>query len=554
VKQLFAELQRRNVFRAGAAYLVFAWLLVQVADILLETFVAPPWAMRALVIVLGLGFIVTLVLAWAYELTADGFKSEANLEKHVEPMFAGRQIDLIVIGVLTVALALFASERFGWINFGGEPQDGPYTVAVLPFAFLGPDADSEYFADAITEELIGRLGRVTNVQVKSRLSVARYKNSAEDEVADIAAELGVDLVLEGSVRKAGERVRVTTQLTEASSGFEQWSDVFDGESEDWFALHENLAVQITSALGLHLSPEEDAAIRAPYTKNSEAYEEFWQGWLLLESFHADHRYPEEKIRAAERHLERALKLDADYPLAVAGLSLASSYMYFYGVERTDARRQIAIELADRAVELDPDMAEGYVARGMAVTVYDDNVAASADFRRALEYDPGNGVAWCMLAAACLVQTPPDIEAAEAAAREAIRTDPTWTYSYQMLGRSLMLQERFEEAAEAFQRGAIYNPEYIGLLLELGDAQMILERYDDALKSFTNAASIRPSPRATVRQATAAAMLGDRERAFLYLQEGLRAGFDDIDVIRRSPYLESLRSDPRFEELLGRGQE
>lgn len=549
MNRLIAELHRRNVFRASVAYLVLAWLVVQVADILLETFEAPAWAMQVLVVVLGIGFIVTLVLAWLYELTSQGVKPDADVEGQVEPMFAGRRIDFLIIGVLTVALCLFASERFGWIDVGDQSRNEPYSIAVLPFAFLGPETDSEYFADAVTEELIGRLGRVGNVKVKSRLSVARYENAQELEIADIAVELGVELILEGSVRKSGERVRITTQLTETSSGFEQWSDVFDGESEDWFTLHENMATQIADSLGLHLSPEEDEAVRAHYTKNSEAYEEFWQGWLLLESFHADHRYPREKIVAAENHLERALELDTDYALAVAGLSLASSYMYFYAVDQTDARRQRAVELANRAVELNPHMAEGYVARGMAVGLYGDNLGSRHEFRKALEYDPGNGVAWCMLAAACLFQTPPDAKAAEAAARESIRADPTWTYSYQMLGLSLMLQERFEEAVEAFEQGAIYNPDYGNLLLDLGGGQMTIGRYEDALASFTDARKSAPSPRAAVAQAAASAMLGDTEQAFAYLQEGLEAGYVNLDGIRSNPYFDSIRTDPRFEELL-----
>jgi TolB-like protein/Tfp pilus assembly protein PilF len=548
MKRFIAELKRRNVVRTVAAYLVVAWLLVQVGDVLLDTFAAPAWAMQALVIVLAIGLVVAFVMAWLYEFTAEGVRADADTDGHAVPKFTARQVDRGIIVVLVVALSFFAAERF-LRNDPTTTQVGPQSIAVLPFAFLGPEADSEYFADAITEELIGRLGRIASLRVKSRLSVARFRNLDEHDAARVADDLGVDLLLEGSVRKSGERVRITTQLTATASGFEQWSDVFDGESEDWFALHENMAVQITRALGLHLSPAEDDAIRAHYTENSEAYAEFWQGWLLLESFHADIRYPQDKIYAAEQHLRRALELDPDYPLAVAGMSLVNSYMHFYGVEVTEERRQQALKLANRALELDPHLAEGFIARGMAVQEYGDNAAASAEFRQAVRYDPGNGVAWCLLAASCLWETPPDPGAAEEAARESIRADATWTYAYQMLGHALMLQDRVTEAAEAYEQGAKFNPEYTDLKIHLGDAQMVLKRYEEALDTFSEAQRIKPSPGASVRQAAAAAMLGNVEQAIAFLEEGLDAGYGDVGAIRLNRYLESLHSDPRFKALL-----
>ncbi|NIV17255.1 MAG: hypothetical protein GWN47_02345, partial [Woeseiaceae bacterium] len=142
MNRLFAELQRRNVFRAGAAYLVVAWLFVQVADILLETFVAPTWVMRALVVALFVGFPVALVLAWFYELTSHGLVADAEASERVQPMFGGRQIDFIIIGVLVVALVLSAADRFGWIDVSGSKVAEPVSIAVLPFAYLGPETDS----------------------------------------------------------------------------------------------------------------------------------------------------------------------------------------------------------------------------------------------------------------------------------------------------------------------------------------------------------------------------------------------------------------------------
>ncbi len=549
LSQFVLELQRRNVFRTGAAYLVIAWLLVQVADILLDAFDAADWVLRAVVVVLAIGFPIAIVLSWIYEITSRGVKRSDELESE-EAVAAvdGRKIDFVIIGVLLLAVVLFAADRFRWIDLGGQAPVAARSIAVLPFAFLGSDPDSEYVADAMTDELIGRLGRSDAVQIKSRLSVARFKGTDRD-VSDLADELGVSLVLEGAVRKADDRVRVTAQLTDASSGFQEWSDVFDSESDDWFSLHEHMAIQIADALNLQFSQQEADAIRAHHTENPEAYDAFWRGWLLLESFHSDASHPEEKFRSAEMHLQRALELDPDYPLALAGLSLANSYAYFYGVDRTAERRSRGIELARQAIAIDSDFPEGRVAVGMAFAAEDDHLSAAAEFRRALGRDSENGMIWCLLAYSCIAQSPPDLKAAEEAARIAIRHDPSWTYSYQMLGWSLYLQGRYEESTEAYQRGVEFNPDYSVVRFGLGQAHLELGNFDQALSAFTAAHELGGSSESLVYIAASHAGLGDTDEALATLEQGLEQGFNRIDAVQGSPYFAELRQDPRFRAIL-----
>ena len=549
LSRFIIELRRRNVFRTGAAYLVVAWVLVQIADILLGTFAAPDWLLRGMIIMLAIGLPIAVVLAWIYEITSHGIRRSIDLDED-EPVVArgGRQIDFVIIGVLLIAVTLFAADKFRWIEFAGQPTVERHSIAVLPFTFLGPDPESEYFADAMTDELIGRLGRIDSVQIKSRLSVARFKGTERD-VKDIAAELGVSLVLEGAVRKAGERVRITAQLTDASSGFQEWSDVFDGESDDWFALHEDMAVQIADALDLHISPGEVEAVRAHYTKNPQAYDAYWRGWLLLESFHSDASHPGAKIEAAEKHLQRALELDPNYSLAVAGLALANSYSYFYGVDRTAKRRDRGIELARQALAIDPDISEGRVALGMAFATKDDHGLAAAEFRKALGHESESAIIWCLLAFSCIAQEPPDLAAAEAAARNAIRHDPTWTYSYQMLGWSLALQGRYEESADAYQKGAEFNPNYFAVQFGLGAAQLELGNFSQALTAFEAARGLNETGEVLVYLAASHAGLGDADQALAVLELGLNRGFVAIDAIEGSPYFTPLKGDPRFAVLV-----
>jgi adenylate cyclase len=422
------------------------------------------------------------------------------------------------------------------------------SIAVLPFENLSPDPESEYFSEGMTDELIGRLSRIVGVRVVSRTSAARFKET-ELDVKEIAAELGVNYVLEGGVRKAEDRVRITVQLTEASSGFEEWSDIFNGESEDWFALHEEMAIQIAEALDLHLSPKEAEAVRAHYTENAEAYDAFWRGWVLLESFHSDVSFPGEKLTAAEEHFEHALRLDPQYALAVAGLSMANSYYNHYGVDRTAERRDRAEELARRALALDYDLPEAHVALGQAYGIERNHLAAVDEYREALRLEADNAVVWCLLAYSCNFQDPPDPRAAESAAREAIRIDPTWFLSYHQLGWALQLQGRYEEAVAAFEYGAQLSPAYRANYWGLGRVQLALGNYDEALASLEKAHSLGETGELLVYMGAAHAGLGDVDGALAAVEQGLARGFRDFDAIEGSPYFASLRDDPRFQALL-----
>ncbi len=547
--KLVGELRRRNVIRAAAAYLVVAWLLVQIGDILLGAFDAPDWILRAVIIILTTGFPVVLVLSWAFEFSFQGIKREAESDEQAQlQRIDRRQMDSVIIGVLLVAVVLFAAERFNWVEFGSETSSEPTSLAVLPFIFLGPNADDGYFADAMTDELIGRLGKIHDVRIKSRQSVAQFKTSKQS-TAEIAAQLDVNFILEGSVRKSGNRVNVTVQLTDTSSGFDEWSDVFDGEAEDWFKLHEEMAIKITRALDLHLSPGEVSVVRAHFTDNRDAYDAFWRGWLLLESFHADFTHPEEKVRAAEKHLHTALELDPSYPLAIAGLSLTNSYYYFYGVDRSAERLQRAMELARDALDIDPDFAEGRVALGMAFSTLNDHTAAVSEFRKALAADSENGVTWCLLAYSCVLQDPPNLAGAEEAARTAIRHDPTWTYSYHVLGWSLFLQGRYEESAVAYQRGVEFNPDYYDAQFGLGNAHLELGNFAQAMVAYEAAYALKNSSQLLVHIAASQVGLGDFHNALANLKLGLEQGFDSVDAIEGSPFFAPLREDPRFAELL-----
>ncbi|MEM9302967.1 MAG: hypothetical protein AAGE01_12695, partial [Pseudomonadota bacterium] len=278
---LFAELQRRNVFRVGFAYAVTAWLIAQVADLAADAFAAPDWFMRMLIVVLALGLPLALFLAWVYELTPQGIRREKDI-KPEESVTAhtGQRLTRMTIAVLSIAVVVLLADKF----FLRTPTDqGPSatqsvdrSVAVLPFDDLSPDADNGWFADGLTEELIGALTRAQDLRVASRTASFRYEDSALSPES-IAGELGVAHILEGSIRRGGTDIRVTAQLIRASDGFQVWSENFDGSVEDAIAIQEQIARAIARALETALDPAALEAMLSAGTTSVDAYEAYLRG-------------------------------------------------------------------------------------------------------------------------------------------------------------------------------------------------------------------------------------------------------------------------------------
>ena len=349
---LFEELKRRNVIRVGLVYLVVAWLVVQVADILLESFGTPEWVMKTFIAFLGLGFPIALIFAWAFEITPEGIKKEKDVDRSesIAPQ-TGRKLDFAIIGLLAAGLIYFmATHDWGKSDEPGVEEtavaagDERPSIAVLPFVNLSDDPANEYFSDGLSEELLNVLVRIKGLRVPSRTSSFQYKGT-ELDMRTIAEQLEVNHVLEGSVRKAGNRVRITAQLIDTASGYHLWAEDFSGELEDVFALQEETALKIAEALNLRLSPLEQQAVQRRYTDNPTAYDAYLRGQALVEYF-----VDPEKLEAARGHFEQALRLDPDYALALAGLATVDAE-YNRNIDPNPARLQRAEEFAQRALTL-----------------------------------------------------------------------------------------------------------------------------------------------------------------------------------------------------------
>jgi TolB-like protein/tetratricopeptide (TPR) repeat protein len=278
----FEELKRRNVFRVGMAYVIAAWVLLQFADLVLENIQAPDWIMKVFMLALAIGFPLAVFFAWAFEMTPEGIKKEKDVDRSqsITPK-TGRKLDRSIIVVLLIAVVYFAWDNFSPVPAGSKStaetaQYKPKSIAVLPFADLSQAQDQEWFADGLAEEILNVLAKTPDLLVSSRTSSFRYKDSTLD-LPDIAAELGVAHILEGSIRSSGNRIRVTAQLIRASDGFHLWSENYDRDVADMIEIQEDLALNIANALETTMDPDALAAMINAGTRSVEAYEAYLRG-------------------------------------------------------------------------------------------------------------------------------------------------------------------------------------------------------------------------------------------------------------------------------------
>src|SRR5216117_3975164 len=397
IDNFFAELKRRNVYKVAIAYAVVAWLLIQAASIFFPAFDAPPWAIKIFIIVIVLGFPVALVLSWAFEITPEGIK----LESEVAPNESIRRRTGRKIVGITVLLAVIAAGLLAFNIFRTKPITPPTTaapitnksVAVLAFANLSDDKGSEYFSDGISEELLTVLQKIPGLHVAARTSAFYFKGK-NATAQEIGQKLGVAHLVEGSVRKAGEVVRIAARLTQANTGEEQWSENYTRNLKDVFAVQTEIAQTIVEQLrgqltGGAANPTTKAEIQAEVraavkggTKNIEAHESYLQGRFFA------NRHSEKETGQARVAYQRAVELDPKFALAWAGLAQTHVWDCNYATEGGqkgfNAHLAAAREAVERALALEPDLPDALFARATIETNFDYNWKGAAEtLRKAL---------------------------------------------------------------------------------------------------------------------------------------------------------------------------
>ncbi|MEJ2257920.1 MAG: hypothetical protein P8X98_13145 [Woeseiaceae bacterium] len=344
---IFNELRRRNVFRVGIAYVIVAWLLLQVADTLGPALRLPGWFQSGVVFVLILGFPLVLIFAWAFELTPEGLKREKEVDRGQSITGeTGQKLNYTIIGLLLVAVIYLGLDKFAFEHEHEEQlTTGEPSIAVLPFTNMSDDASNEFFADGITEELLNLLAKIPELQVTSRTSAFQFKGR-EDDIPTVAQQLNVEHVLEGSVRKSGTKVRITAQLIDAGTDRHVWSETYDRELDDIFAIQDEIAREVVDVLQVTLLGEAPTV----RTTSTDAYTLYLEGQHFLER-----DLPSTWPKGLEA-FEKALDIDPGYAPAWYGRARAMREMANFGLYDLHEGTELAREWAQRAVEIDPTLA------------------------------------------------------------------------------------------------------------------------------------------------------------------------------------------------------
>ena len=370
-KKFFGELKRRNVYKVAIAYRVVAWLLIQIATQVFPFFEIPNWAVRLVVLLLVVGFPVALILAWAFELTPEGIRrTEEAAPNESIPRRTGRKIVAITVTLALVAAVLlaFRLSRQEWVAAGKPgssvstetPATPEKSIAVLPFENLSSEKENVYFADGVQDEILARLSKISDLKVISRTSTQHYK-AAPENLPGIAQQLGVAYILEGSVQKSGDSVRVNVQLIRAADDSHLWGDIFDRKLTDIFSVESEVAKTIADRLQARLTGQEEAVITSKPTNDPQAYDAYLRG--LAYTLKTGGATPAKSL-GAQKYLREAVHLDSRFALSWALLSNVDAIGYItQSLQPTAALREETREAAETALTLQPNLGEALMAKG-----------------------------------------------------------------------------------------------------------------------------------------------------------------------------------------------
>jgi TolB-like protein/Tfp pilus assembly protein PilF len=580
-QNFFAELKRRNVYKVAVAYAVISWLLIQAASIFFPAFDAPPWVMKIFIIVIIFGFPVALIFSWAFEITSEGIKleSEIELSKSITRR-TGRKIVALTIALAVVAAGLFVYQL---VRSKSDTSSSPTaativnkSIAVLPFDNLSGDPQNAYFSEGVQDEILTRLAKIAELKVISRTSTQRFK-SAPNDLRQIAQQLGVANILEGSVQKANDQVRVNVQLINALTDAHLWADTYDRKLTDIFAVETEIAKAIADTLQAKLTGSEQHVIAARPTENTEAHQLYLKGRFFW------NKRTGNDLKKSIDYFQQAIAADPNYALAYAGV--ADAYVWLPGYTAGTPRDCYpkATAAAKKALELDDTLAEARTSLALAIWLYNFDASQSIrEFQRAIELNPNYAIAHQQygnntLSALgrfddAIVEGKRSVELdplslvintdlgsdyyyarrydeAIAQLRKTLEMDPGFYIAHFVLGQVLDAKGARDAAIVECQKARALNddPSVLGVLgraYGLSGNKMEAEKILDQLKKLSQERYVSAYSFALIYLG-----LGDKEEALRWLEQSYqdRAG-SDIGFIRVDPLLDPLRGDPRFEAL------
>ncbi len=577
-----AELKRRNVYKVAVAYIVAGWALSQGIAQVLPVFDVPNWTIRLIVVLIIIGLPVALVLAWAFEITPEGIK-RTEMADRMPAATRGKKhtwIYIVVVGGI-VSITLFFLGRYSAISGGPRHSEAATgipgkSIAVLPFDNLSRDPDNAYFAEGVQDEILTRLAKVADLKVISRTSTQHFK-SVPENLPQIAKQLGVTNILEGSVQKVKDQVRVNVQLINALTDAHLWAEIYDRKLTDLFSVESDIAKTIADTLQAKLTGSESTAISNKPTENPEAYELYLKGRFFW------NKRTGQDLKTACDYFQQAIAIDPHYATAYAGLAESYILIPLFDAGSPQDYFPKAKAAAERAIELQETSAEAHTALGLLLCFSDVNFAQSEkEFKRAIQLNPNYATAHHWFGNALLVALGRFDEAIGENER-AVELDPLSLIINADLGSTFMLARHYDQAIAQLQRTLTLDNKFGYTHWNLGEALYLKGDAAAAIAEYKKARTLDDDPQIVallgrayadtgqkdqalelVRELEARARqqfvrgylialvyigLGDKTKAIDYLEREYQ-NHDNIDTawIRADPMLDPLRGDPRFEAL------
>ena len=447
----FEELKRRKVYRVAVAYVIAAGGIIQLASAVFPAWELPDWSLRLVIVLLLVGFPIALILAWAFDVTPTGIQATPALPIAGGATSSHRKRNVFLLGAVGLTVAIVAG-FFLLPHVAAKKVDK--SIAVLPFENFSEDKDNTFFADGIQDDILTNLSKIGDLKVISRTSVMGYRGK-EKNVRQIGKELGVSAILEGSVRREGNRVRVNVQLINAENDQHLWAEDYDRELTDVFAIQTDLAQKIAHELQAQLSPSEEEEMTRKPTENGEAYLAFVEAHNLQMALE-----DREKLKQAAQLYERAIQLDPKFVLAIANLSILHSWLY-HSLEPIDAERDLAKKYADRALELAPDSPEAHLAHGYSLYYgARDFEGALREFAIAQRGLPNDADVYLVIGA--IQRRQGKWQESTANLEKAVSLNPNHTWPLQNLFFNYQMQRDFEAAHRVIDRALAINPKSFSL--------------------------------------------------------------------------------------------
>ncbi len=588
---LFNELKRRNVFKVAFAYIVVAWLVAQVLQLIFESFGTPEWVMKTVLVLMATGLLFALFFAWAFEMTPEGLKKESEVDRtqSITP-HTGKKLNNLIVVVMGLALAYFAYDKFV-LSAGRESaavesavqdatsqtlvdqsatQDATVepdkSIAVLPFVNMSDDASNEYFSDGLSEEMLNLLAKIPELRVTSRSSTFAFKGEKID-IPAVAEKLGVAHILEGSVRKAGNRVRITAQLIEAQSDTHLWSETYDRSLDDIFAIQDEIAAAVVAQLKIALlgAPQADRMI------NPEAYT------LNLKARHFALQRGAENIKKSEEALLQAIELEPGYAEAWASLAFSYYDQIKFNIKTYEEGVALAENAIERAKSLGPDQGvvwgiDGFLKKNLGW----DWDAAQVAINKAYKLEPKQND--IRIWRASLANTMGKLDFALELYEQALLDDPLNLSAYSALGLAYRKLQRYDEAIVIFEKQIELKPDYYWAYFNLGKSYLFRGDAEQALLAIEkNPENVNRNVGLVMvystlgREAEAVAVLnrmvseygeqkpvwiaeayswrGQKDEAFDWLEKGLMQRSIGIAYLLGNTAFYPLTDDPRWAELL-----